>query len=143
MFKPIRVLIADNDVDFATSLKAFLDEQADTQVIDMVRDGQGTVNACKETLPDVVLIDLHLPVLDSIKTIQALINQNEYIKILSISSIANDRYAVEAIKAGASGYIEKNGHTHYLEIAEAIRQVAGGEVILNPTLASYILQEFS
>lgn len=143
MRKPIRILIADNDVEFSEGLKAFLDAQTDTKVVDIVRDGQGTVSACKETLPDVVLIDLHLPVLDSIKTIQSIINQNEYIKILGISSLPNDRYAVEAVKAGASGFIEKNGGSNYPEIIEAIRQIADGEVVLNSTLASYILQEFS
>lgn len=143
MHKPIRILIADSDVRFSKHLKAFLDEQVDTKVIDIVRDGQGTVKACKESLPDVVVIDLHLPVLDSIKTIQSIVNQNEYIKILGISSIPNDRYAVEAVKAGASGYVEKNGGSNYLEIMEAIRQIADGEVVLNSTLATYILQEFS
>jgi DNA-binding NarL/FixJ family response regulator len=143
MRKPIRILIADNDQHFSQGLKAVLDVQEDTKVVEIVRDGQGTITACQESLPDVVLIDLHLPVLDSIKTIQSVIAQNEYIKILSISSIPNDRYAIEAIKAGARGYVEKNGHTDYVEILEAIRQVAEGEVVLNSTLASYILQEFS
>jgi len=143
MRKPIRILIADNDQCFSQGLKVVLDEQEDTTVVEIVRDGQGAITACEESLPDVVLIDLHLPVLDSIKTIQSVIAQNEYIKILSVSSIPNDRYAVEAVKAGARGYVEKNGHANYIEIVEAIRQVAEGEVVLNSTLASYILQEFS
>jgi DNA-binding NarL/FixJ family response regulator len=137
------MLIADNDVEFSNRLKHFLDQQEDLQVIDIIRDGPGVVNACKDALPDVVLMDLHLPVLDSIRAIQAILSQNEHVKILGVSSIHDDRYAVEAIKAGARGCVVKNGAATYKEIADAIRQVATGEVVLNSTLASHILQEFS
>jgi len=112
-------------------------------VVETTRDGQGAINACRDTLPDLVLIDLHLPVLDSIKTIQAIITQNQHIKILGISSIPNDRYAIEAVKAGACGYVEKNGQASYANIANAIREAANGEVVLTSTLAADILQEFS
>ncbi len=142
MDKIIRVLIAHSDTTFVRKLQPFLDKQESIKVIDLVRDGQGAVNICKAALPDLVLMDLHLPVLDSIRTIQAILAQNERIRILGISSNPNDRYAVEAIKAGARGCIERNGKDDFSGIATAIRQVANGEVILNPTLASNILQEF-
>jgi DNA-binding NarL/FixJ family response regulator len=138
----IRLLIADSDVKFSRDLGRFLDKQPDIKVIGLVRDGQGVVNTCKETLPDIVLMDLHLPVLDSIRAIRAILEQNERIRIVSLSSVSNDRYAVEAIKAGASGYLNKDDETGYDTIVEAIRQVANGEVLLNPDLASSILQEF-
>ena len=143
MHRPIRLLIADNNVNYSQALKTFLDKHEDIRVVNMVRDGQGTLTACKESLPDVALIDLHLPVLDSIKTIQSILAQNEHIKILGISSIPDDRYAIAAIKVGAHGYVEKNGPSSYEEIANAVRQVASGEVVLNSTLASHILREFS
>jgi len=143
MQKPIRLLIADNDMTFSKALRNFLDEQKDIRVVNVVRDGQGTLSAYKEALPDVAVIDLHLPVLDSIKTIQSIVAQNENIKILGISAIPDDRYAVAAIKVGAHGYVEKNGPGSYDTIASAIRQVAMGEVVLNSTLASHILREFS
>lgn len=142
MRQPLRVLIADKDVNFSQELQEFLGQQADIKVVDVVQDGQGAVNACKDTLPDIVLIDLRLPVLDSVRAIQAILAQNEQIKILGMSSIANDRYAVEAVKAGAYGYVEKNGKMTYNNIVNAIRQVANGEVLLSPGLASGILQEF-
>lgn len=143
MSKPIRILIADNDEEFAGHLKVTLDKQEGTKVVDIVRDGQGTVNACRESLPDVVLIDLHLPVIDSVKTIQSLVNENEQLKILCISSIPNDRYAIEAVKAGASGYAEKNGAQGHEEILAAVQQLVSGEVVLNSALAAHILQEFT
>ncbi|MBE7468809.1 MAG: hypothetical protein DPW09_02455 [Anaerolineae bacterium] len=142
MDKQIRVLIAHPDKTFAKKLQSFLDKEENIKAIDLVRDGQGAVNLCKTALPDLVLMDLHLPVLDSVRAIQAILAQNERIRILAISSRANDRYAVEAIKAGARGCIERNGKDDFGAIATAIRQVARGEVILNPTLASNILQEF-
>ncbi len=140
--KPIRLLIAHPDINFSRKLQAFLDRQEGMQTVDIARDGPGAVDLCRQTLPDLVLLDLHLPVLDSIRTIQAILAQNERVKILSISAISNDRYALEAIKAGARGYIERNGREDFEAIAGAIRQVANGEVVLNPNLASNILQEF-
>jgi DNA-binding NarL/FixJ family response regulator len=142
MNKLIRVLIAHPDINFSKKLQVFLEKQENIRAIDLVRDGQGAVNSCKTALPDLVLLDLHLPVLDSIRTIQAILTQNERIKILGISSIPSDRYAVEAIKAGARGCIERNGKDDFSAIVNSMRQVANGEVIVNPTLASNILQEF-
>jgi DNA-binding NarL/FixJ family response regulator len=143
MDRLIRVLIADSDVDFSKNLQDYLDQQADIKIIDTVREGQRAINTCKDAWPDLVLLDLHLPVLDSVRAIQSILKQNERIRILSISSVPNDRYAVEAIKAGARGYIERNGNNDFELIASAIRQIAIGEVILNPTLAFNILQEFN
>ena len=142
MNQPLRILIADNDIDFAKRLKTLLDKQQDMQVVDIVRDGQGAINSCKESQPDLVLMDLHLPVLDSVKAIQHIATKDERIRILTTSSTPNDRYAIEAIKAGASGYIEKNNGIDDDKMANTIRQVAEGDVTLNPALAESILQEF-
>lgn len=139
---PIRVLIADSDANFAERLSRFLAQQPGLTVIEVVRDGQGAVNVCRETLPDVVLLDLHLPVLDSIRVIKTILAQNERIKILGLAASSNDRYAVEAIKAGAFGCLEKNGEIHSQAVLQAVQQVAAGEVLLNPALASSILEEF-
>lgn len=142
MSKPIRILIADSDVKFSQNLRAFLATEKDILVVDTVRDGQGAVIASAKELPDLVLMDLHLPVLDSIRAVKSILAQNDRIKILGISSVANDRYAVEAIKAGACGYVSRNGYTDYSGLAQAIRQVANGEVVLNSNLATSILKEF-
>jgi DNA-binding NarL/FixJ family response regulator len=142
MGKTIRVLIADHDQQFVQQFKSFLEHQDGVSVVFTARDGHGAVDACKETLPDLLVIDLHLPVVDSVNVIKSIIAFNPQIKVLSTSGIVNDRYAVEAVKAGASGYVRKNGHASYAEISSAIRQVADGEVVLDPTLASSILKEF-
>jgi two-component system response regulator DegU len=142
MSKPIRVLIADNDVDFVTSLTDFLAQEADLKVVEVVRDGPGAVKACRVILPDLILLDLHLPVLDSIKVIRAILAENDRVHILVTSAIANDRYAVEAVKAGAAGYIQKDGLAGYQAMTEAMRHVARGELLLSPALAASILAEF-
>lgn len=142
MSQLVRVIIADNDTDFSKNLYQFLKQRTDINVVDIVRDGQGAVNACKEYLPDIVLMDLRLPVLDTVRAIQTILAQNEHVKILGMSSVTNDRYAIEAIKVGAKGFIEKNGKMTYNVIIDAIQQVANGEVLLNPELASGILEEF-
>ncbi|MCB0208912.1 MAG: response regulator transcription factor [Anaerolineae bacterium] len=143
MRKPIRLLVADNDIKFSRNFKTFLDRQKEIKVINSVRDGHGAVKACKDMLPDITLLDLHLPVVDSVRAIQLIITQNEFSKILVTSSTPNDRYALEAIKAGACGFVEKKDSNNYQEIAQAISQIAIGDVVLNSTLASHILSEFS
>lgn len=145
MSKPIRVLVADYNPESAAHLSEFLNQQAGICVVSTVRDGQGVLHQCTETLPDVVVIDLHLPglELDSVKTIKAGNLQNRNIKFLAISGQADDRYAVEAVKAGATGYVSVNKPAGYAGIVSAIHQIANGEVVLDSMLASHILQEFS
>ena len=142
MSKPIRILVADKNADFSRKLCGVLDDVIDIKIVGVVRDGPGAVSGCRMTLPDLVIMDLHLPVLDSIKVIQAIVAENERINILVTSTVINDRYAVEAIKAGASGYIELNGEVNHTAIIDAIRQVAQGELLLNSVLAASILDEF-
>lgn len=143
MNKILRVLIADNNLEFLEQFQAYLEQQGDMAVVSVVRDGHGAVAACREIMPDLVVIDLHLPVLDSVRAIKSIITENENIKILGISAVTNDRYAIEAVKAGALGYVKKNGSDSFNQIAHAIRQLASGEVIIDPGLAASILQEFS
>lgn len=143
MDKILRVLIADNNLEFLEQFQAFLEQQGGITVVSTVRDGHGAVTACREIMPDLAVIDLHLPVLDSIRAIKSIIAENENIRILGISAVVNDRYAIEAVKAGALGYVKKNGADSFNQIAYAIRQMASGEVIIDPDLAASILQEFS
>jgi|GEM_PF-2417091 len=140
MNTPVRILIADSDVEFAAELQKSLNQYDDLNVVQWTRDGVGTVDACRETLPHVVLIDLHLPVLDTIRTITTILTENPRLKILALASQSEDRYAVEAIKAGASGCLDK--YTQITAVVQAVREVVGGDVFVNPALASSILQEF-
>ena len=145
MSKTIRVLIADNNPEFAQKFSMFVTQQTGggITVVSSVRDGQGAVQACRESLPDVALVDLHLPVLDGIRTIKAILADNEHIKVLGISAVPKDRYAIEAVKAGARGYVKKNGPASFAEIVGAIQQITNGEVVIDRELAASILQEFS
>ena len=142
MKQPIRLLVADTDMKFVASLQKVLQTQTGIRIVSLARDGQGAVDSCLSNLPDVVLMDLHLPVLDSVKAIRAIITNNERTKILVTSDQTNDRYAVEAVKAGACGFIEKNGDAGHTFIIDAIYQVANGEPLLNSSLANSILEEF-
>ena len=141
--RPVRIVIADHQQEYLEQLQPFLEAQGDIKVVRVARDGQGAIEACQETLPDLILLELHLPVLDGVKTTKSIIERFEQIRVLGTSAIANDRYAVEAVKAGASGYVKKNGPASFQAIASAIRQIAAGEVVVDADLAAHILQEFS
>jgi DNA-binding NarL/FixJ family response regulator len=139
MNQAIRILIVDNDVVFAYSLQRLLEQNNQMQVVAVVRDGASAITSCLETQPDVVLLDLHLPDKDSISTIQRLLAWNEHLKILTTSPLVNDPFAIEAVKLGAGGYVDK---TCDEKMVNTIRQVAGGDVAVNPALAASILEEF-
>lgn len=145
MSQIIRVLVAEHNLEVSRCLSDFLNRQSGICVVSTVRDGQGVLHQCRETLPDVAVIDLHLPVLglDSVKTIKAVVLQNQNIRVLAISRQADDRYAIEAVKAGATGYVTVHETSGFAELVSAVRQVANGEVVLNSALAAHILQEFS
>jgi DNA-binding NarL/FixJ family response regulator len=141
--KPVRVIIADNQQEYLDALQNFLGAQGDIQVVFVAHDGQGAVDACRELLPDVLLLELRLPVLDGVKATQAIVTSQMPTQVLSTSTIPQDHYAVEAVKAGARGYVKKNGPDSFYEIVDAIRQIAAGEVVLDADLAAHILEEFS
>jgi DNA-binding NarL/FixJ family response regulator len=141
--KSVRVVLADHHEQYLDSLQAFLREQDDIQVIFVTHDGQGAVDACNDMLPDVVLLDLRLPVLDGVRATRSIVALHTQTQVLGTSAVPQDHYAVEAIKAGARGYVRKNGPDSFQQIANAIRQIAAGEVVLDADLATYILNEFS
>lgn len=142
MNRPIRVVLADRDPGFTESLGRYLDQQPHIKLVAVARDGQGAVDACREFMPDVALLDLHLPVLDTVRAIAAIIEHNQRVKVLALTENPEDRYTVEAVKAGASGCLEKSEQEDYHKIVSAIQNVLEGEVLISPRLASSILEEF-
>ena len=139
---PIRVVIAVGDLSLMHEMREVLGRNDDVKVVDVARDGQGVVNLCKLLKPDVVLIDLHLTGVDGINAIEQIIADREATNVLATSAVADDRYAVEAIKVGASGYLLLSQPLDEATIINSIRDVARGDAWLSPDLASSILAEF-
>jgi len=139
--EPLRVLIADDHQLFRRGLRMVLDDEPDIEVVAEAGDGQQTVDLAREHAPDVVVLDVRMPVLsgiDAAREIRAA-QPGTRILVLTISDDEDDLY--EAIKAGANGYLLKEISID--EIGAAVRQIHAGQSLISPSMATKLLDEFT
>ena len=138
---PVRVLIADDHAIVRKGIRALLSEAGGFEVVGEAGNGQEAVLRAAETHPDVILMDLLMPVMDGIEATRQITSQQPKARILVLTSFAADNKVFPAIKAGASGYLLKDSSPD--ELVRAIRQVHRGEPSLHPTIARKLLQEIA
>ncbi len=141
MAEQIRLLIADDHAIVRSGIRALLETVDDIAVIGEAADGQQAVAAVARHQPDVVLMDLEMPVLDGIEAIQQVMARWLETRILVLTSFASDDRVFPAVKAGALGYLLKDSEPDAL--IQAIRQVHRGESSLHPKIARKLMQELS
>lgn len=139
MSETIRVLVADDHAIVRKGIIALLATEKDIQVVGEASDGQSAVNQAGNLHPDVVLMDLVMPVMDGIQATQEITTRWPDIKVLVLTSFAADDKVFPAIKAGALGYLLKDSSPDHL--LAAIHQVYRGEPSLEPSIARKVLQE--
>jgi DNA-binding NarL/FixJ family response regulator len=137
----IRVLIADDHELFRRGLRMVLEDAEDIAVVGEAGDGQRAVELAGELVPDVVVMDVRMPVLSGIEATQQIKagEPGTRILVLTISDEEDDLY--EAIRAGASGYLLKEISID--EIGDAVRSIHGGQSLISPSMASKLLDEFA
>lgn len=140
MANPIRTVIADENQQFVTKLVNRLQQYAEIQVVGTASEGQGVLDICADALPDVVILALDLPVIDGVRATRAVLDVNAQTGVLIIGAAAADEYALQAIKMGAKGYLQKQDSLE--NIYQAICQVYEGDVYIPSELASLMLHEF-
>ena len=118
----IRVLIVDDHRAFRDGLKAVIDRQADMEVVGVAEDGEKAVALTRELRPDVILMDVKMPVMDGAEATSRILAEMPGMKILALSIYADDGFMTSMMQAGALGYILKGCDSD--ELSEAIRQVA-------------------
>ena len=138
---PVRVLIADDHAIVRKGIRALLSEAGGFEVVGEASNGQEAVLRAAETQPDVILMDLLMPVMDGIEATRQITSQQPQARILVLTSFAADNKVFPAIKAGALGYLLKDSSPD--ELVRAIRQVHRGEPSLHPTIARKLLQEIA
>ena len=138
---PVRVLIVDDHAIVRKGIRALLSEAGGFEVVGEAGNGQEAVLRAAETHPDVILMDLLMPVMDGIEATRQITSQQPKARILVLTSFAADNKVFPAIKAGASGYLLKDSSPD--ELVRAIRQVHRGEPSLHPTIARKLLQEIA
>jgi two-component system NarL family response regulator len=139
--EPIRVVIADDHALFRRGLEMVLAVEPDIEVVGEASDGAEVVDLAVEHAPDLVLMDVRMPVrsgIEATKAIKEAVPQTRVL-MLTISDEEEDLY--DAIKAGASGYLLKEISID--EVAAAIRSVHAGQSLLSPSMATKLLNEFA
>ena len=136
---PIRILIADDHSVVRQGLKMFLALDPELEVIGEAENGAEAVQLAGELQPDVVLMDLLMPVMDGITAIENIRATLPDIEVLAVTSVLEDTAVIRAIRAGAIGYMLKD--TQADELCRAIKAAAAGQVQLSPEAASRLLRE--
>ena len=137
---PIRILIADDHEIVRAGIRLLVNGQADMEVIGEARDGAEIVALAVATAPDVVLMDISMPVMTGIEATRAIKASDGGIEIVGLTMHADERYFFELLKAGASGYVVKGGAPH--ELLDAIRAAARGHAYIHPSVAGRLIGDF-
>jgi DNA-binding NarL/FixJ family response regulator len=128
----IRILLADTHASIRQSLRALIDRQPGMHVVAEAENGQTMLQLTENFRPDVVVMDINMPDLKNIKDVRRVISEAPGVKLLAFSMHANQEYADEMIKAGASGYLLKD--YAFEELVQAIQTVADDRTYLCPGL---------
>lgn len=136
----IRVLIADDHTIVRSGVRLLLEAEPDIDVVGEALDGGEVMELVGTLQPDIVLMDIAMPVMDGLEATRRIKDLFPQIKVLVLTMHRSDEYFFELIKAGASGYVLKGAKT--AELIEAVRVVNSGEVFLYPTMAQKLVKGY-
>jgi len=139
--EPIRVLLVDDHVLFRKGLASLIDPLEDMEVVGEAGDGREALERARELMPDLILMDIHMPGWDGLKATQLIKEEMPYVKIVMLTISDDNEDIFEAIKSGAQGYLLKNLEPE--ELFELIRGVYRGEAPISGLTAARILDEFA
>jgi NarL family two-component system response regulator LiaR len=135
----IRILIADDHSVVRQGLRMFLDLDGELEVVGEAENGAMAIELARELKPDVVLMDLLMPVMDGLTAIPAIRQELPDTEVIALTSVLEDASVVGAVKAGAIGYLLKD--TKADDLCRAIKAAAAGQVQLSPEAASRLVRE--
>ena len=137
----IRVVVADDQGMVRSGFSTLLNAQPDIEVIGEAVNGQEAVTAATELRPDVILMDVRMPVLDGLQATRRITVMDDPPRILILTTFDLDDYVFEALRAGASGFLLKDASAG--ELAAAVRVVAVGDGLLAPAVTRRLISEFA
>ena len=135
------VLIADDQALVRLGLRKILETEEAMIVVGEAGDGAEAVAEARRLRPDVVLMDIRMPVLDGIEATRRISSDLQSTRVLMLTTFGLDSYVYEALRAGASGFMLKDAPPE--EIAAAVRIVASGEALLAPAVTRAVIEEFA
>jgi DNA-binding NarL/FixJ family response regulator len=140
MTAPLRVLIVDDQALIRAGLKMIIDVEPHIDVVGEAENGEQAIALARELSPDVVLMDIRMPVLDGIAATERMQHEVPAAKVLILTTFQLDEYVFAAIRAGASGFLLKD--TPPADLVSAISIVAAGEALLAPSVTRQLVEHF-
>jgi NarL family two-component system response regulator LiaR len=141
MAESIKILIADDHAIVRTGLSALIEVEPDLELVGQASNGREAADKFHALKPDMVLMDLVMPVMGGIEAIQEIIAMDANARIMVLTSFAEDEQVIQAIKAGALGYILKDSSPD--ELVEGIREVSRGEPYLHSSFTRVLMKDVS
>jgi DNA-binding NarL/FixJ family response regulator len=137
----IKVVVVDDQDMVRAGFAALLDAQDGIEVVGQAANGVDALAVCAGTEPDVVLMDVRMPVLDGVEATARLLRTPTTARVVMLTTFDVDDYVYSALRAGASGFLLKDATPE--ELVSAVRVVAAGEALLAPTVTSRLIAHFS
>ncbi|MFG2293447.1 response regulator [Streptomyces sp. NPDC048603] len=137
----IRVLIVDDQMMVREGFSVLLNAMPDIEVVGEAVDGREAVEQVAALRPDVVLMDIRMPVLNGLEATREIVAADADAKVLVLTTFDLDEYVYQALRAGASGFLLKDASAR--QLADGVRVVAAGEALLAPSVTRRLLSEFS
>jgi DNA-binding NarL/FixJ family response regulator len=138
---PLRVLIADDQAVVRLGFTTLVESQDDMTVVGSAADGEHAVRLVAELHPDVVLMDIRMPLMNGIEATRSLMASATPPHVLVLTTFDLDDYVYDALRAGASGFLLKDASPE--EILTAVRVVAEGDALLDPSVTRMMIAEFT
>ena len=138
----IRVLLADDQVLFVESLKTVLEMRSrDIRVTGIARDGREAVAMAEQQKPDIVLLDVRMPVMDGVEAARIIRERLPEVQVAMLTTFDDDVYVLEALRHGAVGYLLKS--TSPADLISAVRSIKNGSVLISPEVASRLVEQLA
>jgi DNA-binding NarL/FixJ family response regulator len=137
----IRVMLVDDQALFREGLRTLLSIRSDLEVVGEAENGRAAVDLAARLRPDVILMDLRMPVLNGVAATRQIQQEQPDSKVIVLTTFDDDEYIFDGLRAGAVGYLLKDVSSD--KLVEAIRAAGRGESFLEPSIAAKVVAEFT
>jgi DNA-binding NarL/FixJ family response regulator len=138
--RPIRVLLADDHALVRAGMRTLLQNLPGIEVVAEASDGREALNLIKAQRPDVVLMDITMPELNGLEATARIVKEVPGTRVIILSMHASEEYVLQALRAGAEGYLLKDADTAELELA--VKAAARGEIYLSPAVSKHVIGNY-